>query len=35
MRLKTFHAKTMTEAMDQVRNELGADAIIVQSDTVA
>ena len=34
MRLKTFHAKTMTEAMDQVRNELGADAIIVQSDTV-
>jgi len=32
MRLKTFNAKTMTEAMDQVRAELGADAIIIQSD---
>jgi len=32
MRLKTFHAKTMMEAMDLVRNELGADAVIIQSD---
>jgi len=32
MRLKTFNANTMTEAMDMVRQELGADAIIIQSD---
>jgi len=32
MRLKTFNAKTMNEAMDLVRAELGADAIIIQSD---
>jgi len=32
MRLKTFHAKSMNEAMAQVRSELGADAIIIQSD---
>ena len=31
MRLKTFNAATMTEAMDLVRAELGADAIIIQS----
>jgi len=31
MRLKTFNAETMTEAMDLVRAELGADAIIIQS----
>ena len=29
MRLKSFHAKTLTEAMNQVRNALGDDAIIV------
>ncbi len=32
MRLKTFHAKSMTEAMELVRVELGADAIIIQTD---
>lgn len=32
MRLKTFHGKTMNEAMDLVRADLGADAIIIQSD---
>ncbi len=32
MRLKTFNAKTMMEAMDLVRTEMGADAIIIQSD---
>jgi len=32
MRLKTFHAKTMANAMEQVRSELGADAIIIQSE---
>lgn len=32
MRLKTFNANTMAEAMDMVRTELGADAIIIQSD---
>jgi len=32
MRLKTFNARTMIEAMDMVRAELGADAIIIQSD---
>ncbi|MFC3052973.1 flagellar biosynthesis protein FlhF [Kordiimonas pumila] len=32
MRLKTFHAKSMAEAMAQVRAQLGADAIIVQSE---
>jgi len=31
MRLKTFNANTMTEAMDLVRAELGADAVIIQS----
>ena len=29
MRLKTFHAATMTEVMDQVRDTLGPDALIV------
>lgn len=29
MRLKSFYAKTMTEAMQMVRDELGEDAIIV------
>lgn len=29
MRLKSFHAKTMTEAMQMVRDALGEDAIIV------
>jgi flagellar biosynthesis protein FlhF len=29
MRLKTFYAKTMTEAMRQVRDTLGEDAIII------
>lgn len=29
MRIKTFHAKTMQDAMEQVRNSLGADAIII------
>ncbi len=32
MRLKTFHAKTMFEAMEQLRNALGPDAIIIQTD---
>lgn len=32
MRLKTFHAKSMMEAMSQVREALGEDAIIVQSE---
>lgn len=32
MRLKTFHAKSMNEAMDQVRDELGPDAIIISID---
>lgn len=32
MRLKTFHAKTMHEVMANVRNDMGADAIIVQID---
>ena len=31
MRLKTFTAPTMAEAMDRVREELGDDAIIVSS----
>lgn len=31
MRLKSFHAKTMTEAMRQVRETLGDDAIIVNT----
>ncbi len=31
MRLKSFHAKTMSEAMRQVRDTLGEDAIIVSS----
>ncbi len=31
MRLKTFHAKSMSEAMRQVRKTLGEDAIIVTS----
>lgn len=29
MRLKTFHAKTMSETMEQVRQQLGPDAIII------
>ena len=29
MRLKSFYAKTMTEAMQMVRENLGEDAIIV------
>ena len=29
MRLKTFHADTLAEALDQVREQLGPDAIIV------
>ena len=29
MRLKSFYAKTMTEAMQMVRETLGEDAIIV------
>lgn len=32
MRLKTFHATTMQEVMDDVRTVLGPDAIIVQVD---
>ncbi|NVJ96564.1 MAG: hypothetical protein HWE25_00330 [Alphaproteobacteria bacterium] len=32
MRLKTFHAKTMSSVMDLVRTELGPDAIIIQID---
>lgn len=32
MRLKTFHAKTMSAVMDLVRTELGPDAIIIQID---
>ncbi len=35
MRLKTFHAKSMFEAMEQVRNSLGADAIIIQTEESA
>ncbi|MDE2336341.1 MAG: hypothetical protein KGL10_03425 [Alphaproteobacteria bacterium] len=31
MRLKSFHAKSMSEAMRQVRDTLGEDAIIVSS----
>ena len=31
MRLKTFHATTMTDAMNLVREELGPDAIIVST----
>ncbi len=31
MRLKTFTAPTMAKAMDQVRRELGEDAIIVST----
>lgn len=32
MRLKTFHEKSMKQVMEAVRNEMGADAIIVQID---
>ncbi|NVJ70776.1 MAG: hypothetical protein HWE08_10510 [Alphaproteobacteria bacterium] len=32
MRLKTYHAKSMTAVMDLVRTELGPDAIIIQID---
>lgn len=32
MRIKTFHAKTMSSVMDLVRSELGPDAIIIQID---
>ncbi len=35
MRLKTFHAKSMFEAMELVRNSLGADAIIIQTEETA
>jgi flagellar biosynthesis protein FlhF len=31
MRLKSFHAKTMTEAMQMVRDALGEDAIIIST----
>ena len=31
MRLRTFRAATMTEALDQIRKELGIDAVIVSS----
>jgi flagellar biosynthesis protein FlhF len=34
MRLRNFTASSMTEAMALVRNELGADAIIVSAETV-
>ena len=33
MTLKTYQAKTMTEALTQVKRELGRDAVIVQSRT--
>ncbi len=33
MRLRTFHAETMAEAMSQLRKELGPDAIIVSNQT--
>ena len=32
MRLKTFHAKSMMAAMELVREEMGPDAIIIQTD---
>ena len=32
MRLKTFHAKSMAEVMDKVRDTLGPDAIIISID---
>lgn len=32
MRLKTFHAKSMKEVMEQIRQTLGPDAIIISSD---
>lgn len=32
MRLKTFHAKTMSEVMDLVRTQMGPDAIIISTD---
>jgi len=32
MRLKTFHAKTMTEAMQMIRETLGEDAIMVATN---
>ena len=35
MRLRTFTAKTMPEAMARVRDELGADAIILSTGCVA
>ena len=31
MRIRTFMAETMAEAMDQVRIELGPDAIIIST----
>ena len=31
MRLRTFRAATMTEALDHVRKEMGVDAVIVSS----
>ena len=31
MRLKTFNARTMSEAMKMVRDHLGEDAIIVST----
>jgi flagellar biosynthesis protein FlhF len=34
MRLRTFTAKTMPEAMAQVRDELGADAIILSTGSI-
>jgi len=34
MRLKTFTAATMGEAMERVRQTLGADAVIISSQTL-
>ena len=33
MRLRTFHAETMAEAMSQLRKELGPDAVIVSNQS--
>lgn len=33
MRLRTFHAQTMSEAMSQLRKELGPDAVIVSNQS--
>ena len=34
MRLKNYLAASMTEAMNQVKEELGPDAIIISAETV-